>query len=50
MNQAVPIPKQDSDTELVQRYNQQSGKNIALQQKRGLPAVLRFLSPNTQTR
>ena len=34
----------EHEAELVQRYNQQSGKKLSLQQKRGLPAVLRFLS------
>jgi hypothetical protein len=31
------------EAELVQLYNQQSGKNLQLKQKRGLAAVLDFL-------
>jgi len=32
------------ESDIVARYNQQTGKNLSLQQKRGLPAVLEFLS------
>lgn len=32
------------ESQLVALYNRQSGKNLVLRQKRGLPAVLRFLN------
>ncbi len=32
------------ETELVRKYNAKTGKNLRLQQKRGLPAVLAFLN------
>lgn len=35
------------EAELVKCYNQKTGKNLMLKQKRGLPAVLAFLQMNT---
>jgi NAD(P)H-nitrite reductase large subunit len=34
---------EEYESELVQLYNQKTGKTLTLKQKRGLPAVLRFL-------
>ncbi len=34
------------ESELVAAYNRQTGKNLTLKQKRGLPAVLQFLRSN----